>query len=175
MHTTAGGFADAVTCLTRALKGMDGRIEPDQPAFTDCLEALISTYINMGRAADAEPHLRRKIQISEAKSGLEHPDLVSDQIRLMILLQNSGRLNLAEEYIERSVNALKARVGMDHVQTARLLDARRNWKSSGAVTPKPNRSWIMPRASWRSARARCCRDLQGRLHSGRALPANRPT
>ena len=69
MYNTASRYDDALKCFRRGAARSGKVPPPGHVAILVTLEGLINTYINAGRPTEAEPYVRRKIQILEAKNG----------------------------------------------------------------------------------------------------------
>jgi hypothetical protein len=66
------------------------------------------------RLAEAEPLMRRALQIDEASFGPDHPDVGIDVNNLAALLQATNRLAEAEPLMRRARDIFAASLGPDH-------------------------------------------------------------
>ncbi|HEX3530953.1 MAG TPA: tetratricopeptide repeat protein [Thermoanaerobaculia bacterium] len=74
------------------------------------------------RLAEAEPLMRRALDIDEKSFGHEHPDVAIDLNNLAQLLQATNRLAEAEPLMERVVAILEKSLGADHPKVATALN-----------------------------------------------------
>ena len=69
------------------------------------------------RFADAEPLMRRALEIDEASFGKEHPSVAIDLNNLAQLLQATNRLDEAEPLMRRALEIFEVSLGPDHLNT----------------------------------------------------------
>ena len=77
--------------------------------------------------AEAEPVLRRALEIDERSLGKEHPDVARDLNNLGLLLQETNRLQEAEPLMLRALKIDENIFGPDHPTVAIRLNARGVW------------------------------------------------
>ncbi|HSS51740.1 MAG TPA: tetratricopeptide repeat protein, partial [Thermoanaerobaculia bacterium] len=66
------------------------------------------------RLAEAEPLMRRVVEIMEANLGQSHPNGATALNNLAQLLQDTNRLAEAEPLMRRAVEIIEASLGTDH-------------------------------------------------------------
>ncbi len=74
------------------------------------------------RFAEAEPLMRRALQIDEASYGSDHPKVATDLNNLAHLLQATNRLTEAEPLMRRALQIDEASYGPDHTKVAIRLN-----------------------------------------------------
>jgi tetratricopeptide (TPR) repeat protein len=74
------------------------------------------------RLAEAEPLMRRALDIDEKSFGHEHPNVAIRLNNLAQLLQDTNRLAEAEPLMERVVTILEKSLGADHPNVATALN-----------------------------------------------------
>jgi len=70
------------------------------------------------RLAEAEPLMRRALEIDEASFGPEHPEVAADLSNLAMLLQATNRLAEAEPLMRRALAIVQASFGPHHPNVA---------------------------------------------------------
>jgi tetratricopeptide (TPR) repeat protein len=74
------------------------------------------------RLDDAEPLMRRALDIDEASYGPEHPEVATDLNNLALLLKVTNRLDEAEPLYRRALEIDEAAYGPGHPNVARDLN-----------------------------------------------------
>jgi DNA-binding SARP family transcriptional activator/tetratricopeptide (TPR) repeat protein len=112
-------FADAEVSLRRGLAVAEAcdAIEP-YPELAENIAALAALLRDTNRAAEAEPLLRRSIELREASAGAQHPSVAVALNELAILLHYSNRLAEAEGLYRRALAIDEAAFGADHPAAA---------------------------------------------------------
>ncbi len=96
------------------------------PNSARVLNGLGLTLLELARFADAEPLMRRALQIDEDSFGPDHPRVATRLNNLATLLQDTNRVAEAEPLMRRALHILETSFGPDHpyAQLARRnLDA----------------------------------------------------
>jgi tetratricopeptide (TPR) repeat protein len=75
------------------------------------------TYRSLGSYPQAEPHLRRALELRRECLGPDHPDTLSAVTELALLLHYDGKLEEAESLMRRNVEARHRVSGSDHPNT----------------------------------------------------------
>jgi tetratricopeptide (TPR) repeat protein len=95
----------------------------DEEGITDPTSRLMNElgvlFLGKGLYADAEPLMRRALDIDEASFGKEHPNIARDLNNLALLLQDTNRLEEAEPLMRRAVDIFERSLGPDHPRTQR--------------------------------------------------------
>jgi len=128
---------DAVTVLqamTAAVKVLDGGNLEDQPLVEANVRNTIGTTLrSLARYADAEPNLRKSLELRRAVLPAGHPDIALSLNHLAQLLLDENRLAEAEPLIRETLEIDRASLpaghpgiaqGLNHL--AGLLQARNN-------------------------------------------------
>ncbi|MFH1109132.1 MAG: tetratricopeptide repeat protein [Planctomycetota bacterium] len=107
--------AHAVACISHA-----EAIEPTQVAVLANQVALY--FENRARFAEAEPLMRRALDIDEKSYGPNHPDVARDLNNLAQLLQATNRLADAEPLMRRALDIDEKSYGPNHPNVAIRLN-----------------------------------------------------
>ena len=87
------------------------------------LMSVFSTLLySKGLFAEAEPFMRRALEIDESVYGSDHPEVSIDLNNLAQLLQATNRLDEAEPLIRRALSSDEASYGHDHPRVAIRLN-----------------------------------------------------
>jgi DNA-binding SARP family transcriptional activator/Tfp pilus assembly protein PilF len=107
-------FGDAETSLRRGLAVAEAcnAVEPF-PELAENIAALAALLRDTNRAAEAEPLLRRSVELREAMAGPQHPSVAVALNELAILLHYSNRLAEAEALYRRALAIDEAALGAD--------------------------------------------------------------
>ncbi|HXU33110.1 MAG TPA: serine/threonine-protein kinase [Thermoanaerobaculia bacterium] len=87
---------------------------PDHPYVAHALREIGRIYLAQGRLADAEPYLRRCLEIRSKKLEARHPDLAKAQISLARCLIGLGRYDEAAPLLREARTTLITVYGADH-------------------------------------------------------------
>lgn len=87
---------------------------PDHPYVAHALREIGRNYLTQGRFADAEPYLRRCLEIRSKKLEARHPDLAKAQISLARCLIGQGRYDEAAPLLREARTTLITVYGRDH-------------------------------------------------------------
>jgi len=131
-----GRFAEAEPLLRRALEIREAALDPDHPGRANILNTatMLSTATilqslgvllrHQGRYGEAEPLLRRALEIREATLGPDHPDTALSLNYLGVLLRFKGRFAVAEAepLLRRALEIRKAALRSDHPDIAQSLN-----------------------------------------------------
>ncbi|MGI9175959.1 MAG: tetratricopeptide repeat protein, partial [Rhodothermales bacterium] len=94
----------------------------DQPDVrAAALTSLGTTYLNLGRLADAERHLREALELRQATLGPEHADVGETTSQLAIALQDQGAYAEADLLFRRVIAINMANFGEIHKEYATAL------------------------------------------------------
>ncbi|TMC24280.1 MAG: tetratricopeptide repeat protein, partial [Chloroflexi bacterium] len=74
------------------------------------------------RYLEAEPLLRRALEIYEQQLGADHPDTAMSLNNLAMLYQTQGKYLEAEPLLRRALEIYEQQLGADHTDTARSLN-----------------------------------------------------
>jgi DNA-binding SARP family transcriptional activator/tetratricopeptide (TPR) repeat protein len=107
-------FADAEGSLRHGLAVAEAcnAVEP-YPELAETIEALAALLRDTNRSAEAEPLLRRSVELREAMAGSQHPSVAVALNELAILLHYSNRLAEAEVLYRRALAIDEAAFGSD--------------------------------------------------------------
>ena len=94
--------------------GHQRRLSPQQPGPT-LLKAT-------NRLEEAEPLMRRALEIDEQSYGSEHPDVATDLNNLALLLKDTNRLEEAEPLMRRALDIDEQSYGSEHPDVAKDLN-----------------------------------------------------
>ena len=75
------------------------------------LNNLAGLYLDMGRYAEAEPLVRRSLEIGEKQLGRDHPDVAISLHNLAGLYRDMGRYAEAEPLYRRSLEIMEKQLG----------------------------------------------------------------
>lgn len=74
----------------------------------------VGLLLAVARSAEAEPLIRRALEINEARFGKDHPNVARDLNSLARVLQDTNRLTEAKPLMCRALLIVEARFGKDH-------------------------------------------------------------
>lgn len=114
-------FANALTASTRAV-ALAGQAGPTNPNLGVALLLLSRAYRELGRFAEAEPPVRRAVEIFERALGPENPNVATPLNNLAFLLEKQGRYAEAEAIYRRSLAIREKANGPRHPAVANLLN-----------------------------------------------------
>ncbi len=108
-------FADAQVVLRRglAIAEAGNAVEP-YPGIAENIAALAALLRDTNRSAEAEPLLRRSVELCESMFGPDHPNVAVALNELAILLHYSNQLAEAEALYRRALAIDEAALGADH-------------------------------------------------------------
>jgi len=109
-YATAASFNEATLSLVASAFGVSAQA-------ATALNDLALTYRSLARYTEAEPLIRRAIEIEKAL-GKDHPDLASGYRNLAGLLQDQGKYDQAEPLIRRAIEIDEKALGKDHPNLA---------------------------------------------------------
>ena len=114
---------DRELTVMEALENAADRVDerfPDDPIVAANIERMIGrSQVSLGRHDDAEPHLRRSIELFTQSLGPDDPETLLAREELGVLLNDSSRIDEAREALE-SLHRDRARVlGDEHPDTLR--------------------------------------------------------
>lgn len=111
--------------LAKAARKIEGNPNfKDQPEVEATLRLTIGkTFFRLGNFAEAEKHLQRAVQLSQAALGAEHPRTLAMQEALADFLNRGpGRYHEAEDLAKRTWEARGRVLGSSHRDTLDSLD-----------------------------------------------------
>jgi tetratricopeptide (TPR) repeat protein len=116
-------FADAQVVLRRglAIAEAGNAVEP-YPGIAENIAALAALLRDTNRSAEAEPLLRRTIEIREAAYGVDHPSFAHALCDVAVLLHDTGRFAEAELLYGQALAIYEASYGADHPVVAACLN-----------------------------------------------------
>jgi nephrocystin-3 len=85
------------------------------------LNAVANFLFERGKHADAEPLMRRVVEISKKNLGEDHPNIAKALNNLALLLLNTNRLGEAEPLLRRAVEIFEKSLGENHPSVAKGL------------------------------------------------------
>jgi tetratricopeptide (TPR) repeat protein len=92
-------------------------------------------YQSLARYTEAEPLIRRAIEIDEKALGKDHPEVAAHYNNLALLLEYQGKYAEAEPLYRRAMEIVQTKLGLDHPITVTVrrnydrLQARKKQKS----------------------------------------------
>jgi serine/threonine protein kinase len=110
--------------LKKAVQKLEGNPNmARQPELEASLRLAIgSTYNKLGLATEAEPHLRRSVELRRSALGMEHPDtLAAEQELAMLLWAGLMKFEEAETLSRRTWQTRERVLGLDHRDTLMSL------------------------------------------------------
>jgi len=69
---------------------------------------------------EAEPLMRRALDIDEKSFGANHPNVARNLNNLALLLQDTNRMNEAEPLMRRALEIFENSLGLDHPNTQKI-------------------------------------------------------
>ena len=107
--------------IDRASTQLDTALTDQPDVRAAALTTLGTTYLNLGRLAEAEEHLREALAIRQASLGPEHPDVGETTTQLAIALQDQGTYTEADLLLRRAISINMAAYGEIHEKYAESL------------------------------------------------------
>ncbi|WP_216918224.1 tetratricopeptide repeat protein [Synechococcus sp. CCAP 1479/10] len=117
-----GAFGEALDWYEQALKECEDRLGPNHPATASALSNLAQLLHATNRLAEAEPLMRRVVEIFQTSYGSDHPNVAVALNNLAGLLQTTNRLAEAEPLMRLALAIDEASYGTDHPDVARDLN-----------------------------------------------------
>ena len=114
-------YADSVSLYTRALAIDEKAFGPQHPSVAGVLANRGGTFLDIGDLAAAERDLRRSLEISTARAGVEGEYGPSARSGLCELEVKRGRPVQAEQLCRDSLASFEATLGHDHPVVAQVL------------------------------------------------------
>ncbi len=90
----------------------------EESGSTLLANSVASTLYELGRYSEAEPLMRRALQIDETSYGPDHPTVAIDLNNLAQLLKDTNRLTEAEPLMRRALQIDETSYGPDHPTVA---------------------------------------------------------
>lgn len=185
----AGEFAQAETLARQAL----AQAPPDTTTEADSRNNLAAALLEQGKLHEAEPHLRRAVELGTRLYGAEHPQVIRMLSNLAQLLADSGQPARAEPILRRTLYlnsrtrpADRRQLALDnhnlgalHLREGELDKARRYLTEAERLATDPEhrlRSWnaltqvSLRQQLWEAAEY----ELQQAHREAENLPANHP-
>ena len=116
-----GQYADAEKMFSSALVEAEKFGEQDR-RFTMTLNNLASTFVALGKLAEAEPLYERALSLDEKARGREHPDVATDLNNLAELYRIQGRYARAEQLYRQALAIDEKALGAEHPSVATDLN-----------------------------------------------------
>jgi tetratricopeptide (TPR) repeat protein len=101
--------------LDRASVSIEDRFQKSPLVEAAIRMTLGTTYHKLGQYEDAEPHMRRAVQLQEAWRGVTAPELLESKVAAAELLVDLGRLEEADRWLNEVGAALRANEQTDHL------------------------------------------------------------
>ena len=108
-------LAETAKALVDEEGGEDG--EADEADVVELMDRCGTLLQDLARFDEAEPLLRRALEINEATLGPDHPDTGDSAGNLGSLLKDKGDLDAAEPLMRRALEIDEAALGPDHTST----------------------------------------------------------
>ncbi len=105
-----------------SLVAKEKRMGPDHPDVAPSLDNQAALYLSQGKAAEAEPLLRRSLQIREKALGAESPDVALSLNNLAEFYHTQGRHAEAEPLLKRSLQIREKVQGPENLDVAQSLN-----------------------------------------------------
>jgi tetratricopeptide (TPR) repeat protein len=86
------------------------------------INQVAQLFLAQARNLEAEPLMRRALEIDERNNGPDHPKVARDLNNLASLLQYASRLDDAEPLMRRALDIVEKNLGPDHANVAVLLN-----------------------------------------------------
>jgi serine/threonine protein kinase/Tfp pilus assembly protein PilF len=100
--------------LDKAARKIDAAFV-DQPEVEVAIRLTVGeTYRSLGRYAEAEPHLRRAVDLGHEMQGAPHLDSLRALGLLAVVLEDAGKLAEAESLFHEALDAFRNLEGPDH-------------------------------------------------------------
>jgi tetratricopeptide (TPR) repeat protein len=112
-----GRLADAIPHYEAALKGVEGKLGPDDPHTLTVMNNLASAYRSVGRFTAAIPLYEKVLEGFETKLGPDNLQTLLSKDNLASAYQDVGRLADAIPLHEAALEGLKTKLGPDHPDT----------------------------------------------------------
>ncbi len=93
-----------------------------QPEVSAALAGTIgNVYRQLGLYDQAEPHLRRSLEVGRETLGADHPEIADSLTRMALLRRDQGRLDDAEEHLRQALELRRSAPGEDPAGQAEAL------------------------------------------------------
>jgi tetratricopeptide (TPR) repeat protein len=113
-----GDYPAATAFKEATLTLITSEFGPDDVKTATALNNLALTYQRLARYTEAEPLLRRAIEIDEKVLGKEHPYVAIRYNNLALLLQDQGKYAEAEPLLRRAIEIDEKALGKEHPDVA---------------------------------------------------------
>ena len=113
-----GDYATAATFKEATLSLVASAFGPDAEETATALNNLALTYQSLARYIEAEPLIRRAIEMGEKILGKDHPGVATRYSTLASLLQDQRKYDEAEPLYRRAVEIDEKTLGRDHPTVA---------------------------------------------------------
>jgi tetratricopeptide (TPR) repeat protein len=112
-----GRDVKVIDVLAKAARRIDGAF-PDEPLVEAPLRTAIGlSFKDLGLYSEAEPHLRRALELLRLHLGEDDPETDTARNNLAVLLQNLGKLPEAEVLLRGAVESYRERLGPEDPTT----------------------------------------------------------
>ncbi len=120
-YSSLGRYEDAREHLERAVE-LSGGLEARHPEALQAAADLGAVYARLGLIDQAEPILRRVVEVRVGTLGEEHPDSLEALNGLADLLWTAGRKDEVEALDRRTLEIRRRTLGPDHPDTIKSLN-----------------------------------------------------
>jgi tetratricopeptide (TPR) repeat protein len=122
LYFYAKGLYSAAESLLQESLTIEERLNSDQDKISSTLNNLAQLLKATNRLTEAEPMMRRALQIDEASLGPQHPNVAIRLNNLALLLKATNRLTEAEPLMRRALQIDEASLGPQHPNVAIRLN-----------------------------------------------------
>jgi len=113
-----GDYATAAAFQETTLNLVTSAFGPDAAETAAAMNSLASPYQSLARYTEAEPLIRRAIEIAEKVFGKDHPNVAGYYNNLALLLGDQGKYHQAEPLYRRAIKIAEKVFGKDHPDVA---------------------------------------------------------
>jgi tetratricopeptide (TPR) repeat protein len=117
-----GDFEEAHRWCEKGRAESEERLGPEHPGTAIALNNLVGLLKATNRLSEAEPLMRRVVEIIEISYGPEHPIVATSLNNLAQLLQGTNRLAEAEPLMRRALAIDEGSYGPEHPEVATNLN-----------------------------------------------------
>ncbi len=114
------GIADSLNLLSIISK--EKRLGPEDPDVATSFGNLAALYLSQGKAAEAEPLLKRSLEIREKAFGPEHDSVALSLNNLAMYYFTQGRQAEAEPFLKRALEVREKLLGPESSDVAQSLN-----------------------------------------------------
>jgi serine/threonine protein kinase len=103
--------------LDNATKKLEGKFKDAPSIEASIRDTLGATYMSLGKYKEAEPHLKRALELRRSQLGEEHPDTLSSMAHLGWLYSVQGRYKEGELLLVKALETQRRVLGEEHPDT----------------------------------------------------------